>query len=397
MNSPELISVVILSYCRFDTIYEAIDSVLMQDYPRIELVVSDDASPCFPSEDLRNYVLKRKRDNLESFILRQEENNCGTVKHLNHAFAACNGELIGGLAADDIFYDEHTLSNYKYGFDNSPNCLLVMSQAAMYDDKMVTLQGYYFAPELIDIIREPNCGIKLFNEEARFPHLPTGATMYRKRFFEELGYFDERFTIIEDVPMHLKITRENVLIHFENFISLKHRGGGISHGNSGGLKKSFLLYARDAKHIYRDCIKPYRSLLTPDTRAYSSRRDRAQTIWLDSFIASKGGFGAQMRYVLRHPLHFLLMKFIDYHNNFVKRFNIAFPIFFLIYLFLLYVPGMITGILPSIARWLEIVSRYYKPFFSLSAFSCLCVYFLSMLLIELIREPRLQYYRWSSR
>ena len=299
MDRFELFSVVILCYRSFDTIYEAIDSILMQDYPRIELVISDDASPNFPKDELKDYITKRKRKNLEKLIIRQETINCGTVKHLNHAFAACSGELIGGLAADDVFFDEHTLANYKRGFDNQPDCLLVMSQAGMYDERLEELQGYYFAPELIDIIREPNCGIKLFNEEARFPHLPTGATVYRKEFFEVAGLFDERFKIIEDVPMHLKITRENVPIHFENFISLKHRGGGISHGNSKGLKKSFLLYVRDAEQIYRLCIKPYRALLTPETRRYSARRDRAQTIFLDSLIASKGGLGAQFRFIIQ--------------------------------------------------------------------------------------------------
>ena len=50
MKQFELISVVVITYREFSYIYETIDSILQQDYPNIEIVITDDASLDFPEK-----------------------------------------------------------------------------------------------------------------------------------------------------------------------------------------------------------------------------------------------------------------------------------------------------------------------------------------------------------
>lgn len=111
MNEPRF-SVIILCYRHFEYLPTAIDSVLAQDYPNIELIISDDGSPNFPKEELDDYISARKGPNITNVILHQEEANCGTVRHLNHAVPLCTGDYIALLAGDDVLYDAHVLTSY---------------------------------------------------------------------------------------------------------------------------------------------------------------------------------------------------------------------------------------------------------------------------------------------
>ncbi len=73
-----LVSVIILSYKQFAYIYETIDSVLMQDYPAIEIVIADDGSPNFPQNEIVSYIEKNKRDNIQGYTLLHDGVNVGT-------------------------------------------------------------------------------------------------------------------------------------------------------------------------------------------------------------------------------------------------------------------------------------------------------------------------------
>ena len=96
----------------------------MQNYPNIELIISDDGSAEFPRSDIETYISKQKSENITNVLVRQEEVNCGTVRHLNHAIAAAHGDYIVALAGDDAFYNENVLSAYVEGFSRAPRKLL---------------------------------------------------------------------------------------------------------------------------------------------------------------------------------------------------------------------------------------------------------------------------------
>ena len=91
MNEP-LFSLIILCYRKFEHLYTAIDSALLQNYPNIELIISDDGSAEFPRSDIETYISKQKSENITNVLVRQEEVNCGTVRHLNQAIAAAQGD-----------------------------------------------------------------------------------------------------------------------------------------------------------------------------------------------------------------------------------------------------------------------------------------------------------------
>lgn len=91
-NDLPTVSVVIPAYNLAPYLGEAIDSVLNQDYPNLEVIVLDDGS----TDDTRRI--------LESYAGRiyfEAHPNMGQVNTLNKAWGIASGEILGWIGADD--------------------------------------------------------------------------------------------------------------------------------------------------------------------------------------------------------------------------------------------------------------------------------------------------------
>lgn len=270
----KLVSVIICCYRRFQFIYEAIDSVLSQSYGAIELLISDDGSDNFPQKKIQAYINRKKGANIRRVLINHEPENLGTVKHLNHARRLVHGDYIGLLAADDAYYDAYALERFVAGFESlkpEEECYVEIAQTAMCDYTLKRIDGYALFQDVREALEQG--GQKLFDLVAYCACLPTTSFFYKKEFFEKYGNFDEDFHLIEDYPMHCRITREGWKIHYENFVAAKHRSGGISHGNVGGLSKSAYWYDQDILKIREKCIQPYYAQISQE--ALADIRDRS--------------------------------------------------------------------------------------------------------------------------
>lgn len=270
----KLVSVIIISYQIFTYIYEALDSVLCQSYEAIELIVSDDGSDYFPSEQIAQYIRTNQRGNIRNVQIYHAGTNQGTVKNINHAIHMAHGEYIGLLAADDAYYDETVVEKFAAGFEAADvSCYLEMAQTAMCDRTLKRIDGY----ALFQNVREAACkgGRELFELLAYCECLPTVSFFYKKEFFERFGALDEDFCLIEDYPTHLRAVREGYQIHYENFAAVRHRSGGISRGNAGHLTKAAYFYLLDILKIREKYVKPYYDRMT--SQAAQDVRDKAWT------------------------------------------------------------------------------------------------------------------------
>lgn len=286
MSQP-LFSVVILVYRHYEHLNTAVSSVLAQDYDNIELIVSDDGSPNFPGERILDFIEKRKKENIRSVQVRCEPQNVGTVKHLNHVKQCCNGEYIIFLAGDDALYNNRVLSNYVSGFSQAPeNCYIAMAQTAMYDEKLQNIMEYYLQKPVQDAIVETAVSSDSLKKMlARFGAcLPTTSTCFTKEFFERFGDFDETYKLVEDFPMHVRLANEGWIIHYINFVAIKHRNGGISHGQSDTLSASAKSYYSDLLRMDRSLVLSMLDVLPPDERSYYRRHWTKDILWLDMIL-----------------------------------------------------------------------------------------------------------------
>lgn len=95
---PPIVSVAIATYNQIAFLREAIDSVLLQDYPWLEIVVADDGSTDRTPALLSDY----RRRFPDRFVLHLGENNLGITANHDRAFRACSGDYIAWLDGDDV-------------------------------------------------------------------------------------------------------------------------------------------------------------------------------------------------------------------------------------------------------------------------------------------------------
>lgn len=103
MTKP-LVSIALATYNGEKFLKQQMDSLLAQDYPNLEIVISDDCSSDGTWEILQNYAQKDNRIKL----LPREEKNIGYVNNFIKVFAACRGEFISSCDQDDIWYVNKT-------------------------------------------------------------------------------------------------------------------------------------------------------------------------------------------------------------------------------------------------------------------------------------------------
>ncbi len=89
------VSVVVPAYNHAETLPAAIDSLLAQDYPALEIIVLDDGSTDHTHRVLTAY---------DGRIRWESQPNMGQAATLNKGWAMSRGDILGYLSADDFLY-----------------------------------------------------------------------------------------------------------------------------------------------------------------------------------------------------------------------------------------------------------------------------------------------------
>lgn len=275
MRKP-LVSVIIISYKNYLYIYEALDSVLSQTYPNIELIISNDGSSDFDKLAIEKYLKKHAKKNIKRIVVNNNKTNLGTVKNANIGLKLSKGKYILLFAADDAMYNSNIIAKFVESFESLPeNELIATSQLGMYNQKLKKLKKYFVSESTKQKILclSPK---ELFGEIALKCIIPSAGTCYKRKIFEKYGYFDEKYKLVEDYSSSLKYSRLGIKHNYFDFISFKHRHGGISHGNNNEISKTRKLFDKDIINIMDYEIIPYLKLLSENQKKefQSIYRDR---------------------------------------------------------------------------------------------------------------------------
>lgn len=101
MNRP-LVSVIIPTYKRPDTLDRAINSVLSQTYPNIEIIVVDDNNPGSEGRALTESKMSHYRGNSKVLYVKHEKNKNGSAAR-NTGARVSRGDFVAFLDDDDQF------------------------------------------------------------------------------------------------------------------------------------------------------------------------------------------------------------------------------------------------------------------------------------------------------
>lgn len=246
-----LVSVVILTYNRFQYLWNAIDSVLLQDYPQIQIIISDDCSSDFPQEQIEKYLNKNIKSNIQSYRIVHHKTNLGTVKNLNYAYDLADGEFIFPLSNDDEFLSEDVISKLVDAFMTS-KANVVISSRLRCDENGNALSLIPLRAEL-KYIQRMNSRRKQYRAfiMEEYYDMASGSALYvRKSFWKKIGKFDERYRLWEDGPFIAKALIHDKIQMCFDIVSIKYRIGGVSTG-----KKHPQLIIDKAKFDFSDKLQ----------------------------------------------------------------------------------------------------------------------------------------------
>lgn len=258
-----LLTAVVLHYNNGDVIYETIDSILEQDYPRIELIVSDDGSESFDVSSIERYIEARKGANIESTLVRKNNMNMGTVGHLEQLRMHAKGEIELLIAADDCWRDKGVFSAFADAFEEfGPEAEFITSQIEMCDENLCKVESLFVTPSVRQMLINGDMQ-SLRDLETYSCSLPGPGSAFRRSYFEKIGSLSKDYVIVEDWTAHLRWLMMGGRIHYLDRVTLKHRHGGVSHSAGSDWPSHYLPYRRDIEKAFRLEIEPYRHLVSP--------------------------------------------------------------------------------------------------------------------------------------
>ena len=130
-DSLPLCSFYLLSYNQSNFIEEALHGAFSQDYPNLEIIISDDNSTDDTWEKIQNFV--KSHSTGHKIIMNRNQKNMGICGHINHVISLAHGEYIIASAGDDISLPQRT-SNCVKEFLANPSATLVHSNFQTVDE-----------------------------------------------------------------------------------------------------------------------------------------------------------------------------------------------------------------------------------------------------------------------
>lgn len=285
------VTVVTLTYKKFGLLYETLGSVLEQDYPAIELIISDDGSENFPKNEIIHYLETNAKSNIRWKILTAEHNQ-GTVKNLNKAYRQASGKYIINLSAGDMFCTSDAVSRLTAEMEDR-GCELLVTRRMLCTEKGEFL-GYLPKEKNLRKIAKlttPSLQHRAFITGEFFDMASGSALCIRTDAIQAMGYYDERYILWEDGPLFTRYTKHSLLATDYDIISVKYTLGGVSNSGSNPLMTAdYMLY--NATDRCAD-IENY-DRLTQMRVNYFKARDAADTLF------------KRLLLYLRHPLVMLV-------------------------------------------------------------------------------------------
>lgn len=302
MKEAKLFSFAITSYNNYKYIREAVDSVLMQDYPCVQLIFSNDGSADFNAEELSDYVEGRKGQNIVDVQIYTHEENQGTVRNVEFCRSKADGEYIMYMAADDALNGADVLSRYVAEFDKlGEDALVLCSKVAMCGESLGDIEGYEPSAEGIRAIRDGSPK-ELFSRMSHTWTIPTTTCCYRREIYDVVGGYDTDYFIMEDGPLFMKLARNGQRIYWvDDLVAARHRGGGISHGNTLNLSESYRKYRYDEIIFFEKEVLPFRDqLLEEDKKPMQSKWEYIQRAYFETFVMPNMSRRELLAYQIKH-------------------------------------------------------------------------------------------------
>lgn len=233
MSSSALVTVYIATHNRVEMLLRAVESVLAQTYPYIELIVADDGSTDDTYKKLLPYIDK------EQVIYVKNDTPKGACVARNLALDIAKGEFITGMDDDDAMEEnrvEHLLKEYLMG---DYSCI-----ASSIKER--TPQG--------DIVRKMDIGDVSLNSLLHY-NILGNQVLTRTKYLKAIDGFDPQMPAFQDYDTWVRLVSKFGTAKKSNIASYiwftDHTHGRISESSTRRVK-AFKIFYKKHLHLMDD-------------------------------------------------------------------------------------------------------------------------------------------------
>jgi len=207
-----LVSIITPSYNQASYLEKTIQSVLSQDYPRIEYLVADGASTDGSVDIIKKYTKTMESGGLLPTLRQQaaglqkpsigwwvSEKDSGQAEAINKGLARAKGDILAWLNSDD-YYLPNTISAVVKIFEDKPDVVMVYGDMLAVDENGRTINVFkYKQLSLQDLI----C----------FQIVGQPSVFFRRAALEKAGLLDTTFHFMLDHHLWIRIARQGKILH----------------------------------------------------------------------------------------------------------------------------------------------------------------------------------------
>lgn len=251
--SEHLVTVAVTTYNSAPFVEETLNSILAQDWPRIELIVSDDASSDATIARAEQW-LSQHGSKFESVQVLTVPSNTGVPANCNRIIAAARSNFIKFIAGDDLLLPGCIRNNMNY-IQQHPDAGVIFSQVELFTDEYlpVNIQGMRPA-QFPDNIMHPTLTaadqykLQLLCDRISF----TPSYFFNRDLILSLGGYDESMKLVEDYPMWLKVTRAGYRLHYfhQPTVAYRQHSRALNNISAPVLFKPLYLKSSELKERY---------------------------------------------------------------------------------------------------------------------------------------------------
>ncbi|HEX2696324.1 MAG TPA: glycosyltransferase family 2 protein [Anaerolineales bacterium] len=190
MTDLPLVSIVTPSFNQARYLEAAIQSVLSQDYPRIEYIIVDGRSTDGSVEIIKKYANK-----LAWWVSEKDQ---GQTDALNKGFSHAKGRILAWLNSDDV-YEVGSITAAVKCLQENPEVGLVYGDANYIAEDGRVIGKFPAAQTDLRLLREG------------YVHIPQQSAFFRANLWREVGPLDPSFYFAMDYDLWVRLAQRSQL------------------------------------------------------------------------------------------------------------------------------------------------------------------------------------------
>lgn len=234
IKSP-LVSIIVITYNSSKFVLETLESAKAQTYQNIELIVSDDNSTDETVDICKKWIDENKQRFVRAIFV-SSDSNTGIPANINRGFNISKGLWIKGIAGDDLLAEDCITELIHYISTQQEDIRILSSDMIRFSGNSIN-NG--------EIVKNPNTWFCSSESSAkdqykmllRSNRIFAATVIIRRDLLLSFNGYDERFRLLEDWPLWVKITSS---------------GYKIFH-----INKSFIYYRIHENNLSRTANKSY--------------------------------------------------------------------------------------------------------------------------------------------